>query len=367
MDEWTASLAAQVRRNCDISDATHAGLYSICGLALRLRDLYKWAHGLPPWKEGDPGEVLSWIDVQETLWAGLEEAVFSDLAIDGRTFDPFDTAGLNAVLNARGLFYGAGYAYSLKPTFLLADIAAQALTEGIPVVRLGREWARDLLTLPAFVQDGAVVFRREAARLYLWDQILYVKPSGRPALDAALKRFGLPPGPVAAVAPRLDDLLDRLEDLYVYHECAEQLDTVFDDQLWREIIAAFPHSAVELLARTVKDLLADTHPRGPLRRMLSRRDDVALGCYVAFFDGLGRALFPELRAAFSKMAAAGDWATLSDAVDAGRAAAARAARRLSDLYLEGKARQDLDWAAAQIQAELICPLNDGRAVTHRKY
>ncbi|MFH1985480.1 MAG: Sfum_1244 family protein [Pseudomonadota bacterium] len=360
MDAWTASLAAQVRRNCEISDATHAGLYSICGLALRLRDLYKWAHGLPPWKEGDPGAVLSWIDAQETLWAGFEDAVFSAVTIDGRTFDPFDTAGINAVLAARGLFYGAGYAHSLKPAFLLADITAQTHAEGIPVLRLGREWARDLLTLPAFVQDGAVVFRREAARLYLWDQILYIKPSGRPALDVALRRFGLRPGPVAAVTPHLDALMDHLEDLYIYHECGEKLDTVFDDDLWREIIAAFPHSAVELFARTVKDLLADTHPRGPLRRVIENRDAVALGCYVAFFDGLGRALFPELRAAFSMMVGTGGWAHLDDAVDAGRAAAARAARRMSALYLEGKARGDLAWAAARIQEELVCPLNNSR-------
>ena len=41
----------QVQRNCDISDSKHAGLFSVCGLALRLRDLYKWDNGLAPWVE----------------------------------------------------------------------------------------------------------------------------------------------------------------------------------------------------------------------------------------------------------------------------------------------------------------------------
>ena len=359
MDDFRQTLTAQVRRNCDISDAAHAGLYSICGLALRLRDLYKWAHGLPPWQEGDPASVLAWIDAQETLWSTLEETAFSPITISGREFEPFDTAGINAELEARGLFYGAGYAYSLKPTFLLAEIDSTARVEGLSVVRLGGEWARDLLTLPAFVQDGAVVYRREAAQLYLWDQILYIKPSGRPALDVALRHFGVPPGPVAALGPHLDAILNRLQDIYVYHECGEQLDAVFDDHLWREIIAAFPHSAVELLARAVKDLLADTHPRGPLRRMVGKRDIVALGCYVAFFDGLGRAMFPELRAAFSTLAATGDWVPMGAAVDAGLASAAGAARRLSDLFTEGKTRDDMKWAADRIQKELIRPLNGG--------
>ena len=41
-------VARQILDNCEISDAQHAGLYSTCGLALRLRDLYKWEHRLNP-------------------------------------------------------------------------------------------------------------------------------------------------------------------------------------------------------------------------------------------------------------------------------------------------------------------------------
>ena len=43
----------QVLENCDIADARHAGLYSICGLALRLRDFYKLENRLSPWVEND--------------------------------------------------------------------------------------------------------------------------------------------------------------------------------------------------------------------------------------------------------------------------------------------------------------------------
>jgi hypothetical protein len=58
-------ITRQVLHNCDISDAYHAGMFSICGLALRLRDLYKWERGLPPWEESDSAKVLEWIEAKE--------------------------------------------------------------------------------------------------------------------------------------------------------------------------------------------------------------------------------------------------------------------------------------------------------------
>jgi hypothetical protein len=47
------TITNQVLLNCNIADSQHAGLYSICGLALRLRDLYKWENGLDPWIENE--------------------------------------------------------------------------------------------------------------------------------------------------------------------------------------------------------------------------------------------------------------------------------------------------------------------------
>ena len=79
------NIIRQVRRNCDISDAQHAGLYSTCGLALRLRDLYKWEHGLNPWEEKDTSEILDWIGEKEALWEKLFEAPYADLAREPST------------------------------------------------------------------------------------------------------------------------------------------------------------------------------------------------------------------------------------------------------------------------------------------
>ena len=59
------NIIRQVLHNCAVSDSHYAGLYSICGLALRLRDLYKWENGLAPWVEKEAHEVLNWIGAKE--------------------------------------------------------------------------------------------------------------------------------------------------------------------------------------------------------------------------------------------------------------------------------------------------------------
>ena len=148
-------IARQVLQNCTISDANNAGMYSICGLALRLRDLYKWEQGLPPWEERDSSEVLEWIESKENQWEKCIDNEFADISLNGRKYVPFDTAGINAVLEPQNFFYGAGYGRSLKPTFFLAAIEEKSKINGTMVYTLNRELARDLLTIPALAQEGA--------------------------------------------------------------------------------------------------------------------------------------------------------------------------------------------------------------------
>ena len=92
------SFTRQVLQNCDISDANNAGLYSICGLALRLRDLYKWEKQLPPWEERNSSEILDWIEAKENRWEAFAENDYQELFLFGKTFDPFDSDGVNVVL-----------------------------------------------------------------------------------------------------------------------------------------------------------------------------------------------------------------------------------------------------------------------------
>ncbi len=350
------SLVESIRYNCDLSDARFAGHYSICGLALRLRDLFKWEQRLAPWEERDAPEVLSWIDRKEQLWERIQNDEFVSIDIDGTAFDPFDTTGINACLIPRGLFYGAGYAQSLKPSFVLGRVEARRRHSGLNVMYMGEELARDLLTLPALSQGDDIVLRKEAARLFVWDQIFYITPSRRPFLRFALKHAGIETADPAVLQSRFRDLLAGLYDVFVRHEIGERKDTSFNTDTWRSMIAAFPHSPVELVLRAVKDMLADTGPSGPLSAIIDARQTVSLGFYLVFHDGLGRQLYPQMRAAFEDFARSGRWAVIKDAVRRIHRQAGSDAARMMALFEQGQARGDLDGAAREIHREFLDPI-----------
>jgi hypothetical protein len=336
-----------------ISDANNAGMYSICGLALRLRDLYKWEQGLPPWEEREPSEVLEWIEAKEDQWEKNIDNKFKNISINSKTYDPFDTGGINAVLEPQNFFYGAGYARSLKPTFFLAAIEEKSKINGTTIYTLERELARDLLTIPALCQDDFVVLRQDSAKLFLWDSIFYIKKSARPILRFALESCGIKDQDPKALRPRLAGILALHKETYIYHEIGEIHDTIFDRELWRKIIAAFPYSPVEYLARAVKDLLADTNEFGTLQHIVKERNTASLAFYVAFLDGLAKEFFPELPASFQKFVQTKDWGIINLAVSNGYQTAAKHAELIMDLYQQGIRRNKLQWAEKQIQKRLL--------------
>ena len=350
------TLISQILTNCDISDARHAGLYSVCGLALRLRDLYKWEKGLPPWQENDPKEVLDWIGAKEDGWEAIETKDYQRLSIHAGTYDPFDTLKINQALAPDNLFYGAGYAHSLKPTFFLAPIQGIEEIDGINVYSLERELARDLLTLPALTQDDTVVLRIEAAKLYLWDQIIYLKKSGRPALNTALTAAGIVSSNPQTIKQHFNEIFNIFKNTYIYHELGEIKEQNFDRAVWRDLVSQFAHSPIELLARATKDFLADTHKAGTLTHIISNQDTAALGFYVAFFDGLGKEIWPQLRDIYSKFSKDINWSTMKQVLADGREIALKLARDMTAIYLEGQHQKDPKWIAKEIDQTILAPL-----------
>ena len=354
-------LIRQVRSNCDISDARHAGMFSICGLALRLRDLFKWEKGLAPWEEGDPAEVLEWIGVREDRWETLADSDYANLPLTGTRFDPFDTTGLNRVLEPQGLYYGAGYARGLKPTFFLAVIDSRRQIGRGTIYSLGRELARDLLTLPAMSQGSTILMRDEAARLFLWDQIAYVSPSGRKALAAALDACGLSDHSPGALQHHLGRLLEVQQTIHLHHELGELQDPTFDRGLWQEMIAAFPGTRVEFLVRHVKDFLADTSSSGTLPHICRMRDAAALAFYAVFADSMSKALWPLLFDSIDDFVRTGAWESVENAAAVAREAAGRLAHRIMSLFRDGRDRGDLTRAHVRIDRELSRHLDRGSA------
>jgi hypothetical protein len=346
----------QVAHNCAVSDARYAGTYSVCGLALRLRDLYKWEKGLAPWEEEEPAVMLEWIGQKEEAWERISEEDIRPLSILGASFDPFDAEGINGILEPLGLFYGAGYVHSLKPSFFLARLEDKRKVDGALVYYLGRELARDLLIVPALSQGGRVIIRKEAGELFLWNQIFFTGKSAKQALGFALKSHGLKENDQEKLKQQFHRIASEEIDVYMHHELGELTENFFDRQVWQDLVATYPHTPVELLARAVKDLLADTSPRGNLSFIVRERKAASLGFHVAFLSGVRKGLFPEIVAAFKAFASSGDWRAVQDAVLVGHERGRDIARKMMALYHEGKENGDTGWVEKAIWKQLLIPL-----------
>ena len=353
------NIVNQVLQNCCICDSRHAGLYSVCGLGLRLRDLYKWEKGLDPWIEREATEILEWIGDKEEEWDKVVSEDFVQITILGTNYGPFDVLGINAVLEPYGLFYGAGYAHSLKPTFFLATLEDKKGIDGCTVYILGRELARDLLTVPALSQDNCILIRKESAKLFLWNQIFFTRKSGRDALRFALEDRGVKWQDPKDLHRNLERISEDEIETYIYHELGEIRETIFDRDIWREIIAAFPHTPIELLARTVKDLLADTNEHGTLPYIARERKTASLGFYVAFLDGLRKELSLDLVKAFGTFTQTRNWQVIEQAIYDSFNAAKYYAGEICSIYQRGKEKNDMKWTENQIEKRLLAPLGIG--------
>ncbi|MFZ5799749.1 MAG: Sfum_1244 family protein [Thermodesulfobacteriota bacterium] len=304
------TVLATIRHNCDISDARDHGIYSICNLVLRLRNLYKWEHGVEPWQEPAPPDLLDWIEAKENFWETIVDEPYRPLVVEGGEADPHDPEAVNGLLAEPTLLYGAGYGRSLKSIFFLAEKIREEEVAGCPVVVLGRELATELASPFAMLQDRLILIRREPLRYFFWDHIQEIRSSSRLSLHHALRRYGiLKDGRLdhAGFRERLDHIVDAEIPIFIHHEVGEMLQEELDSDTLRRIIAVFPDSIVEFVARAVKDVLADTHPDGMLGFIIRAERDASLGLYTGLLAGLRRELFPEIAPAFARFLQDRDW------------------------------------------------------------
>ncbi|MCP4667723.1 MAG: hypothetical protein GY849_15310, partial [Deltaproteobacteria bacterium] len=257
-------------------------------------------------------------------------------------------------------YYGAGYVHGLRPSFFLAHIDEKNEIEGCAVYRLGHELARDLLLLPALSQEEFIVIRKESARLFLWNQIFFIRKSGRYALGFALKEYGIQEYDSKVIQGSLGKILEDELENYMYHEVGEIKGDVFSRDLWREVIAAFPHTPVEILARVVKDLLADTNEYGKLRYIMRERKTASLAFHVAFLEGLAKELFPEIIEAFKEFMKTRNWALIEQAISMGLHTATRYAKTISTIFQRGKEKGDMKEAQNEMTRRLLAPLGVGK-------
>jgi hypothetical protein len=301
-------LLPAVQKNCWISDAAHSGYYSLCGLFLRLKDQFLWEQDLPPWTELDKSGLMEWIEARENLWLSHLDLPFENLSLQGRVFGVLDNQPVNDRLLSLGLYYGAGLGRGLKPTFFLGEVIDQRKLGGYTVITLDREYASDLLVTPAVRRGKWIILRLRPLRFLLWGKIQEIEHLEREATKAALTYYGWepdqPPG------GQLERLVREEVEAVLFHEIGEGRDRTLPFRFWTNLLRLFPHSRMEIYLRSLKDLLGDTHPSGPLRHIVQNRKAGSWAFYVSNLKGMARLIVPEIISAFYEFQKSQDWATI---------------------------------------------------------
>lgn len=303
-------LIKEVQYNCDISDARDHGIYSMCSLVLKLRNLYKWEKGLQPWSEPEAAELLDWIEARESYWEEIAQQEFRPLTLNGRACPVDDVNAVNGNSGTQPYIYGAGHGRSLKAIFFLAEVVDHLSMEDCPVLLLGREHAREMASPFAMVQEGQVLVRTEPLRYFLYDHIQELRSSCRSSYRYFLNSYGLLAGgelDQQKLSAVLDQIAVNERNLFIYHEIGELLEDSLDSETQRRLIGRFPGSVIEFVSRAVRDVLADTHPRGVLAHLVKVRKESTLALFVSFVDGLRQELFPELNLAWKGFVERQNW------------------------------------------------------------
>ena len=305
-----------IKFNCNVSDALYWGFFSICGLLLRYRDLYRSEKGLKAWANISRTDIAAWIEAKEARWPELEDQEFRDLTIDGRTYGPFEVEAVNQALAPRGLVYGAGYSMYMKPSFFLAELLSTRQVDGLTVMTSGPEIVRDLLTAPAMLQEKSVFLRLEPLMMLLHFKLGELNTKSDPLLEEAFSHYGFKERQLMdeTFEKRLQELAEAYAEVIVAHEVGEYREGVPE---WMDILTAAGDRKNEHYLRAIKDLLADTSEAGPLRRIIETKDRGALGLWTALMEGFPRVMYPEIRQAVKEFRASGDWGVIESTRKAG--------------------------------------------------
>lgn len=317
-------VAAQVARNCRVADARAWGFHSLCGLLLRLRELYKWEHGLPPWGRVETPAVLAWVGDREAEWERLEEAGLEPVRLGDAAFDPFDEEGISARLLPHGFLYAAGAGPGGRALFVLGEVRERRVLDGAEVFVLGRELVRDLFPTPAMSRPGRIVARADVVPWYVWGALEEAATKQEPGPAAhALLEDGLEPAAVLCApgehAAQLAAIADLEVEVAVRHELGELAEDRRPGRDWGALLRRAAGSKAELLGRALKDALADTGEAGTLRYLIENRMRGSVALFAAGDRGLRRRVLPEARQIWHFVLHGGDWA----AAERARAAAHR--------------------------------------------
>ncbi len=335
-------IASQVKHNCNISDAKYWGLYSPCGILLRLRDLYRIENHFRPWEKIRHEKIGKWIDKRERLWQKLDTHDFQHIEIQDRLYQPFDIKGINSILTDHGFVYGAGYGNLLKPVFILARLSKKSWTGNYSIYISGREIARDLSTAPAMIQGNTILARHETMNLFLWEKFEEMKAKKCDgALFHAFSSYGISKDADSKFShkklEKLFSMITREElSIYIYHELGEASQRRVLGRWWKHLLLKMPYGRAESFLRGLKDVLSDTCNSGMLSHIIKNKKAGSLSFFIAFIGGYRQIIFPDILPAYTEFTKTQNWDLIEKARIEGYKKAGDYVRKLKELFDKGR-------------------------------
>lgn len=282
-----------VQQNCHISDARHAGNYTLCIYLLKMREYYRWEMGYPYSTPLSRDDVGDWLKARERLWDSLEDNDFHPIVIDDQRFDPFDSQGINEALIPENLVYSGGLGAQAKPHFFLGRLQRRERHGDFTILVAAEEFARDLTAPPAMTSGKTVFIRRQSLQRMVWEKVEEWRWNPRDnAMGRAIAYYDFD----TDLEGSLETMTSSELETVLFHEIGEAKAGTHLGEAWHELLVGLPRSRTEFMARAVRDHLADC--LSTLPELLAQDNPASLHFYFATFNGMRKELFPSLYDAY---------------------------------------------------------------------
>jgi hypothetical protein len=327
MQDKLQPLLSAVQRNCHISDARHAGDYTLCIYLLKMREYFRWERRYTFKDKLPEVDVGDWLTQRENFWQSIEDEPFIDLPFDGEYYDPFDSEAVNAALNPCGLVYSGGLGNRSTPHFFLGKLGHMERQADFTVLVAENEYARDLTAPPAMALGDTIFIRRESLRRMIWEKIeewqwnKLENPMGR-----AIQSFNLEDN----IEATLDDLTNTFVESVLLHEKGEVFAGKILGPEWEQMLAGLPHCKAEIMIRALRDHLADSLTTLP--GLLGNGKDTSLHFYIANLPNMHKNLSPALMQAYESWVVTGKRSVIEELVPASKSHWAALASQVLDVY-----------------------------------
>ena len=301
-------LIDDVQLNCHISDARHAGNYTLCVYLLKMREFYRWEQQHAYSDQLSRDEIGQWLTKREELWDQVEDDDYRQIRIAGQSFDPFESDDINQAMNqakdhatsqptsefSGQLIYSGGYGIKDKPHFFIAELEDKTEVSDYTIYISGKEFARDLTSPPAMSHNKTIYIRRESFQRMIWertDEWRWNKPEN--AMARAIRCYDFDNNLEHALSSMTDNELNAA----VLHEIGE-IQAGENLQGWHEMMSDITFTKAEIMARAVRDHYADTLHTLPT--LIENNNTASIHFYFANLTNMRKHIFPSLVDAYNR-------------------------------------------------------------------